>query len=283
MNEIKVSVIVPVRNKIYSVHSVNMIKSILKNADEENWEMIIVFDNYILPEGLDFIKSRSGQPDELLYRELIETFKANPSVRVLRSSDSKYKFDNSVKEFRIAAAINWGVQNAVGKYIFFTCDDLYHTPSWLKKIHKLSEQFDMSKTIINPVNVESFEVCDQDTDVKEKMWLQSYDDISGRRCFFSKIPRNVGISDLDLIKYWNLTKIDTFVEEKNCDGHLGNLAPLFMLKDLWISMGGRQFSDVNYESGTEFHDRLKNMGITKIIPRNVYIFNLDIPNKFINI
>lgn len=256
MGEIKASVIVPVRNK---KNSINILKNMWKRTNEKNCEMIIVFDNYA--GRLDY-----GEPDEDLCVELIKVFKGY-NVRVLRSSDSKYEFNHSEKTFRVAAAVNWGVQNATGKYVLISSDDYFYTHAWLEILLKLSERFDMKKTVLHPVNVESFEVCSGDTNIKEKMWSTLRE--TGRRYFFGN---TYPLTESKLIEYWNNTKMETFDLELNCGGPFGNTCPLFMLRSLWLSMDGRKLSRVS-NSETEFHDRLKTMGVTKVIPRNVYIFN----------
>lgn len=265
MNEIKVSVIVPTR--IRRGCCINMLKNMWNRTEEKNWEMIIVFDDY--PGSFGY-----GEPDKGLYTELIENFKDNEKVQVLRSSDSKYEFDFSEKTGRIGAALNWGVQNTFGKYVLITSDDFFYTPSWLEILLKLSEQFDMKKIVINPVNVESFDFCDKNTDIKKKMWTTLRE--AGRRYFFGE---SFPLTESELIEYWNKTKMDTFDTELNCGGQFGSTGPLFMLRTLWLSMGGRNLNFVGHKE-TEFHDRLKAMAITKIIPRDVYSYNFTLNLTF---
>lgn len=269
MDKVDVSVVIPTR---WDRKTTNLLKYMWKSTNKKNWEMIIVFDDFPVDHP-DILP-----PDELLYAELVETFRDNPNVKILRSADSKYKFDYYEKKFRTAGALNWGVEHTIGKYLFITYSDFFLTPLWLEALLKLSEQFDMKKTVINPVHLEDFLICDKNADVKKLMWTQPYETAS-KRCFFSETTMEKGISELELIEYWNKTKSNTLVEEKDCNGLLGNSAPLFMLKELWTSIGGQKLNG-DHSGERAFHDELKAMKITKIIPKNIYAFNVSLPNKW---
>ena len=261
MEPILVSVICPVINRFYSI---GLLNAMYKNTKEKNWELILVLDDY------------SDYPDypmkgnKHVFSMLKEIFREKKNIKFLKASESNYKFDISEKTFRIAAATNWGATNADGEYFLISNDDWYYTPYWLENYLTITNEVDMNRTIITAINLESWKIREQNADPKERMWNTLIE--AGRRYFFT--PRDIkdGVDETELIDYWKNTKMDISDIELNCSGPLGNELPIFILRSIWNSMNGRKLNGCG-NATTDFHDRLKSRGFTKIVPRNIYIYN----------
>jgi len=262
MEPILVSVICPVINRLFSV---NLLNAMYENTKEKNWELILISDDY--PDEGNY----SLKESEHVFSMLKEIFKDRKNIKFLKSSDSKYEFDAHDKTFRVAAATNWGAANANGKYLLISNDDWYYTPYWLEIYLTIADKFDMNKTIIVSINLESWNICKKDDDPKERMWNTLIE--AGRRYFFA--PRDIsnGVVETELIDYWINTKMDIVDVEFNCSGPLGSDTPIFILRNIWDSMNGRKLNGCG-NTTTDFHDRLKGKKFTKIVPRNIYTYNM---------
>lgn len=262
MEQITVSVIIPITNRKCTPDYLN---AMYKNTKEKDWELILITDD-LLEEPIGY----SLKGSDIIFSELKDLLGKNENVHFLKSSNSGYKIDATNKTFRISAAINYGATHAAGKYIFIASDDWYYSPYWLENYLDITKKVNMDKTVIVSINLESLKICEKDDDPKEKMWNTLIE--AGRRYMFISRDISNGVDETELIKYFKDTKMDCFDVEMNCEGPLGNGAPIFMLKSNWDKLGGRKLSNCG-NTEIDFIDRLKSMGFTKIVPRNIYTFN----------
>lgn len=262
--EIKVSVVCPV---ISRASAIGLLNAMYRNTEEKDWELIIITDDYPAPKDYCF----SLKNNKFVFSMLREIFRDKENVKFLKASDSRYKFDASDKTFRVAAATNWGAANALGKYLFISNDDWYYTPFWLENYLAIANKVDMSRSVIVSTNIESWKICEQNADLKEKIWNTLIE--AGRRYFFAPRDINDGVDESELVEYWKQTKIENYDIEENCYGPLGSDIPIFILRSIWNYMGGRKLNGCG-NATTDFHDRLRSMGFTKIIPRNIYTYNI---------
>lgn len=261
MEPVLVSVICPVINRFYSI---GLLNAMYKNTKEKNWELILILDDY--PDYQDY----PMKGNKHVFSMLKEIFRDKKNVKFLKSSDAKYEFDINDKTFRVAATTNWGAANADGRFLLISNDDWYYTPYWLENYLAIINKVDMNRTIIAAINLESWNICEKDDDPKEKMW--NFLREAGRRYMFVSRDISTGIDETELIDFWKNTRMDIFDVELNCSGPLGNELPIFILRSIWDSMKGRKLNGCS-NATTDFHDRLQSRGFTKIVPRNIYIYN----------